>query len=58
MDNYSQTDIWQEVLTDNLAQAAEYCKEHQLPRRDEIETQTKGFWISDPAGTILRIGEK
>jgi hypothetical protein len=58
MENYSQGDVWLEVLTDDLAQAAEYCNEHKVPRRDEIEKQTRGFWISDPVGTILRIGEE
>lgn len=58
VENYAQSDVWLELLTPDLTSVAEYCKGHHVPRRDEIEEQTNGFWISDPAGTILRVGKE
>lgn len=57
MDNYAQTDVWLEVRTENIEDVAEYLTTHNVDRRDEIEIHenSKGYWISDPAGTILRV---
>ena len=58
MQNYSQTDIWLEVVTGNVEEADRYLKEAGIPRRDAVETlggNLDGFWVSDPAGTILLV---
>ncbi|WP_230504288.1 hypothetical protein [Sutcliffiella rhizosphaerae] len=60
MDNYSQQDVWLEIETDNVKTAAEYLKENNIDRRDEVEVHenSKGYWISDPSGTILRVNPR
>lgn len=55
MENYAQPDVWLEVSTPDLEKASDYFDEQA--RRDEIEQQKNGLWISDPAGTILRVGK-
>lgn len=60
MDNYSQQDVWLELKTGDAAGAAEYFETHGVSRRDEVEIheQSDGYWISDPAGTILRVNNE
>lgn len=57
MENYSQQDIWLEITADNLETVSNYLAENGVSRRDEIEVHenSKGYWISDPAGSILRV---
>lgn len=57
MDNYSQSDVWLQIETGDLGEAANYLQEHHVSRRDEIEVHenSPGYWISDPCGTILRV---
>lgn len=57
METYAQSDVWLELYTQDLDTASAYLKEKQVPRRDEVEKQENGFWVSDPAGTILRVGK-
>lgn len=57
METYAQSDVWLELYTEDLDAASDYLKGAHIPRRDEIEKQENGFWISDPAGTILRVGK-
>jgi catechol 2,3-dioxygenase-like lactoylglutathione lyase family enzyme len=48
----SQAEIWLEVVTDDLAAAAEQLKAAGVVRCDEIEPLPEGFegfWISSPA---------
>lgn len=55
MENYSETDVWLELETDNLEEATEYLAENNVPVRDEIEPFPEGFqahWISNPAGVV------
>lgn len=60
MENYSQSDVWLEIKTEKVKEAAEYLQKNQVPRRDEVEVHenSPGYWISDPCGTILRVNPK
>ncbi|SEK98248.1 hypothetical protein SAMN04488688_102808 [Paenibacillus sp. cl141a] len=55
--NYSQQDVWLEVNTEDPEEAARYLREHRVDRRDEVEVyeNSRGYWISDPCGTIIRV---
>ena len=60
MHNYSRSDVWLEVLTDNVEAARSFLASKGVPRRDEVENlpaDLDGFWISDPAGTIHLVDE-
>jgi hypothetical protein len=60
MINYAQQDVWLEVGANDLDEAAEYLQEHGVSRRDEVEVHenSKGYWISDPCGTIIRVNAR
>jgi hypothetical protein len=57
MDNYAQQDVWLEIQTNDLKEADVYLKQNHINRRDEVEVHedSKGYWISDPSGTIVRV---
>ncbi|MBC5636744.1 hypothetical protein H8S33_07945 [Ornithinibacillus sp. BX22] len=57
MDNYAQQDVWLEIRTSNIQESELYLDLNHTNRRDEIEIHenSKGYWISDPCGTILRV---
>jgi hypothetical protein len=51
----SQAELWMEIICSDIDAAAEYFKENNITRRDEIEKlpeNFKGFWISNPADII------
>lgn len=51
----SQTEIWLEVITDDMDAVAEYLQTNGVVRCDEIEPLSEGFagfWISSPANII------
>lgn len=51
----SQTEIWLEVTTDDVEEAAQYLQQNNVVRCDDIEILPegfKGFWISSPANII------
>lgn len=51
----SQSEIWLEVITDNLKEAEKYFEFNEIARRDEIEPlpeRFRGFWISAPNNII------
>lgn len=55
MAGLSQSEIWLEVITNNIDEAAEYLKEQGCHRRDEIEPLPDGFkafWVSSPSNII------
>lgn len=60
MINYAQQDVWLEVAVDDLDGAAHYLREQGVSRRDEVEVHEdlKGYWISDPCGTIIRVNAR
>lgn len=56
----SQSEIWLEVVTDDVEQAASYLKEQGCHRRDEIEPLPDGFkafWISSPPNIIHLVSQ-
>jgi len=56
----SQAEIWLEVVTTNLDDAARHLEGHGCVRRDEIETLPdgfKGFWVTSPANIIHLVAE-
>lgn len=59
-DSYPQNDVWLEVQANDPELAKDYLREQGVDRRDEVEIyeNSKGFWISDPCGTILRVNPK
>ncbi|PCL90385.1 VOC family protein [Paenibacillus lautus] len=58
--NYSQQDVWLEVNTEDPEEASRYLREHRVDRRDEVEVyeNSRGYWISDPCGTIIRVNPR
>lgn len=55
MPGLSQSEIWLEVVTNDLDKASEYLKEQGCSRRDEIEPLPAGFkafWVSSPSNII------
>ena len=55
MPGFSQSEIWLEVVTNDISKASAYLKEQDCHRRDEIEPLPKGFksfWVSNPANII------
>lgn len=61
IDGLSQAEVWLEVCTDDLEQAAQYLDSHHCQRRDEIEplpADFRGFWISSPANLIHLVHER
>ncbi len=51
----SQAEIWLEIKTDNITDAAQHFKDNKIARRDEIEPlpdDFNGFWIASPANII------
>lgn len=56
----SQSEIWLEVVTDDLDLASSYLQEHACARRDEIEPLPEGFrafWVSSPTNIIHLVSE-
>lgn len=56
----SQAEIWLELVTDNITEAALHLGAHGVVRRDEIEKlpdDFKGFWICSPSNIIHLITE-
>jgi len=56
----SQAEIWLEIRTSSIEQAARYLKDCKIVRRDEIERlqgDLKGFWITSPSDIIHLINE-
>ena len=55
VDGLSQAEIWLELTTSEVQEAAEHFKSTGVVRRDEIEQLPagfEGFWIQNPASII------
>jgi hypothetical protein len=55
VENYTQTDVWLELETDNAETAVKYLTEQDVPFWDKLEPLPKdlsGQWISSPSGTV------
>ena len=54
VDNYTHTETWLELKTDDMENAAEYLKSKGIEPRDELEEIPDNMhWIMDPAGTVF-----
>ena len=56
----SHSEVWLEIVTDNLDDAAKHLEAHGVERRDEIEPLPdgfKGFWVTSPSNIIHLINE-
>jgi catechol 2,3-dioxygenase-like lactoylglutathione lyase family enzyme len=56
----SQAELWLEVFTSDLADAARHLEEHGCVRRDEIEALPdgfRGFWVASPSNVIHLVTE-
>ncbi len=57
VDNYSQSEIWLELQTPDVAAATQYLAEHGTEPCDELEKiPATMHWIQDPAGTVFILG--
>ena len=54
IDNYTHSETWLELRTDNVGEAAEYLKRNGVETHDELEQIPEDkHWIMDPAGTVF-----
>ncbi|HBC57132.1 MAG TPA: hypothetical protein DCZ03_08215 [Gammaproteobacteria bacterium] len=61
VDNLSQAEVWLEIATNSIEEAANYLEQKGVSRRDKIEplpSGLKGFWISSPTNIIHLIHEE
>jgi catechol 2,3-dioxygenase-like lactoylglutathione lyase family enzyme len=56
----SKTDIWLQLVTDELDAAVQDLQNAGLSVRDELEPLNgmRAHWVSDPAGTVLLIEQR
>jgi predicted enzyme related to lactoylglutathione lyase len=57
----SQAELWLEVVTRDLSEAARHLEEHGCVLRDEIEALPdgfRGFWVSSPSNIIHLVTER
>jgi 1,2-phenylacetyl-CoA epoxidase catalytic subunit len=55
------TEVWLEILTDNLEHAAQLLNTESVVRCDDVEPLSPGFrafWIRNPAGLVTLIAEE
>lgn len=60
VEHQSQTDVWLELRTPDLAGAMTELQKAAAPTRDGLEPlgDLPGHWISDPAGVVLLVHEE
>ena len=52
VDNYTQSEVWLDLKTDDVVSATEYLKSQGINTCDELEQIPNDMhWIMDPAGT-------
>ena len=57
----SHAEVWLEIVTNDIAAAAAHFERAGVVRCDEIEPLPQGhqgFWIMDPASTVLHLGAR
>jgi predicted enzyme related to lactoylglutathione lyase len=54
---YARSDVWLQIRTGDVDDAARRLASTGVPLREEIEPydDVEGYWISDPSGVILRL---
>jgi len=54
VDNYTHSEVWLELRTDDVEKATSYLKSKGVEPCDELEQIPDGtHWIMDPAGTVF-----
>ena len=54
VDNYTHSEVWLELRTNDVDQATAYLESHGVETCDELEEIPDGtHWIMDPAGTVF-----
>ena len=60
IESMSQAEMWLEIETDDIVEAAKYLEEQKVVRREDIERLPDGFagfWITSPADIIHLVSE-
>ena len=59
VDNYTHSETWLELVTNDFGGATAYLKEKGIEACDELEQIPENMhWIMDPAGTVFIVGER
>jgi predicted enzyme related to lactoylglutathione lyase len=59
VDNYTHSETWLELTTENIDSATEYLKSNGIETCDELEELPENMhWITDPAGTVFIVKNK
>ncbi|MEQ9443587.1 MAG: hypothetical protein RIG62_31395 [Cyclobacteriaceae bacterium] len=59
VDNYTHSEIWLDLKTNDVAQSTRYLKSKGVDTCDELEKIPENMhWIMDPAGTVFILGEQ
>ncbi|HYG20926.1 MAG TPA: hypothetical protein VD816_18435 [Ohtaekwangia sp.] len=59
VDNYTHSETWLELRTDNVETAADYLRSKNVETCDELEKIPEDMhWIMDPAGTVFIVAKK
>lgn len=54
VDNYTHSEIWLEINTDNVPSATEHLRQNGITTKDEFESiPADKHWITDPAGAVM-----
>ena len=54
VDNYTHSETWLELTTENVERATDYLQSKGVATCDELEQLPDGMhWITDPAGTVF-----
>lgn len=54
VDNYTHSETWLELTTDDVPSATQHLRERNVPICDEFEQLPDNMhWITDPAGTVF-----
>lgn len=58
VDNYTHSETWLELRTNNIDNAVAYLKTNGTATQDELEQIPENMhWITDPSGTVFILGQ-
>src|SRR5690606_33963101 len=58
VDNYSHSEVWLELKTDDVNKATDYLQAQKVETCDELEEIPDNMhWITDPAGTVFILNQ-
>ena len=59
VDNYTHSEVWLDLTTDDITIATEYLKSKGINTCDELEQIPEDMhWIMDPAGTVFIVSKE